>query len=280
MIWLDLAIVLLAAIASSFGTSFLYSAWKKRKKADPETLRIDSMLPGYDCGLCGYGDCRAYAGAVDGEGADPALCPPGGSRLESLLRGVLSERAGDARGTAFRAVVRCGGRVGVAATAFSYDGRDDCRSAVELDGGPKRCKEGCVGLGSCAAACGLGAIRVSSGLAYVDPAICTGCGECARMCPTGVISLVPREQAWYVACASATAREDRLAECSAACDACGECARLSGRSEFSLSGSLARENPEASGGLWADIAERCPNGTIALAGSEKKRRSPFRKNER
>ena len=280
MVWLHLAIVLVAAVASSFGASFLASAWKKIKKSEPGILRLSAMLPGYDCGLCGYMDCPSYASAIDREDADPALCAPGGSRLESRLRSALSEREGDRRGKGLRAVVRCGGREGVAAADFSYDGRSDCRTTVELYGSPRRCKEGCLGFGSCVASCPLGAIRISCGLAIINPSLCTGCGECVSVCPTGVISLLPRDQSWYVACSSNREPDRKTADCSAACNACGDCSRLSKRSEFALHGFLARENPEAMGGRWADIAEQCPTGAIALAGAEKKRRSPFRKNSR
>jgi Na+-translocating ferredoxin:NAD+ oxidoreductase subunit B len=280
MMWLDLSILLVAAIASFFGTSFLSSAWKKKKKGDPETLRIGANLPGYDCGLCGRRDCRSYAEAIILEAADLGLCSPGGGRQESRLRSYFSERQGDVRGNAMRAVVRCGGCEGIAASDFPFDGRNSCRSAVEMYGGPKRCKDGCVGLGSCAKACPRGAIRVMAGLAIVNPALCTGCGECVKSCPTGVISLLPRDQAWYVACSSKRSPEFKAAQCSAACTGCGECAMMSLRSEFKQKGSLAREDTDVRGGRWSDIAEHCPTGAIVLVGSEKKRRSPFRKNER
>jgi len=277
MIWLTASVVLLLAIASSFAASFLSSGWKRRRKAEPGTLRVEAMLPGYDCGICGRADCRSYAYAVDAEGADPALCSPGGSRLESRLRSLLSERRGDARALERRAAVRCGGRKGAAAVEFAYDGRRDCRSAVALYGGPKRCKEGCVGFGSCVPACPSGAIRLASGLAIVNPSLCTGCGECVKACPTGVISLIPRSQVWYVACSSRREGESKLRDCSAACTACGECSGQSVRGEFRLEEGLARENPEAEAGRWQDIAESCPTRAIALAGAEKRRPSPFPK---
>jgi Na+-translocating ferredoxin:NAD+ oxidoreductase subunit B len=275
MIWLDILICFFIALAVFWGTSFLSSAWRKLKKTEPETQAIAAMLPGYDCGLCGKQDCRSYALAIDQEGADPALCGPGGQSLESRLRARLGERPGDPRALALRAVVRCGGRRGAAAEDYPYDGLPSCRSAVELYGGPKLCEEGCLGFGSCVSACPALAIRIVKGLAVVDPALCTGCGACIKSCPTGVIELIPREQAWYVACSSHRDPELRSGDCSSACTACGECARVSVRGEFALAGNLASENPDIQSSRWQEIAERCPSRCIVLSGTEKKRRSPF-----
>lgn len=281
MIWLDIAIVVVLAVASFFGASFLSTAWRRLRRTEPSTQAIAALLPGYDCGLCGRSDCRSYAAAIDKDAADPALCIPGGSRLETLLRALLAERPGDQRAIAQRAVVRCGGRKGAAVEDFPYDGRPSCRSAVDQYGGPKRCKEGCLGFGSCAAACPVGAIRIASGLAIVNPDRCTGCGLCVSSCPTGIIDLIPRSQSWYVACSSRRDPAARSRDCSAACSACGECSEASLHSEFSLpGGALARENHDAQSGHWEELAARCPSACIVLAGKEKKRASPFPGNAR
>jgi Predicted NADH:ubiquinone oxidoreductase, subunit RnfB len=280
MIWLDLLLSVVIAAAAFFGAACLSNAWRKLKKSEPSTLAILAQLPGYDCGLCGKVDCRTYAHAIDKEGADPALCIPGGSRLETLIRGQLASRGGDPRERAMRAIVRCGGRKGAAAEDFPYDGRPSCRSAVAQYGGPKSCKDGCLGFGSCVSACPLGAIRVVAGLAMVNPERCTGCGQCLASCPTGVIDLVPRGQSWYVACSSRREPQARSAGCSAACSACGECSSRSLHGEFALSGDLAAENRDAQGGKWEEIAGHCPNSCIVLSGKEKKRASPFPRKDR
>ena len=69
----------------------------------------------------------------------------------------------------------------------------DCRQALaDYPGGILECRWGCLGLGSCAAACKLGAIKVGAkGVAEVDRSKCIGCGLCVKACPQGIIRLVP-----------------------------------------------------------------------------------------
>jgi ferredoxin len=53
--------------------------------------------------------------------------------------------------------------------------------AIEID------EKKCTGCGACAAACSLGAIEISGGLATADPEICVECGVCADACPVEAI---------------------------------------------------------------------------------------------
>ena len=55
------------------------------------------------------------------------------------------------------------------------------------------CSWGCLGGGSCEAACPFGAIHVDAErhVALVDRGKCRGCGKCVAACPQHLISLAP-----------------------------------------------------------------------------------------
>jgi Na+-translocating ferredoxin:NAD+ oxidoreductase RNF subunit RnfB len=274
MAWLKFVFAFLMVFAASIGTSFLSIAWKRRRKIDKDASAIESRLPGHDCSFCGFDSCRDYAIALGAGGVDPALCAPGGAEAEESIRRLLAERRDDPRSISMRAIVRCGGTNGSARLAFDYDGREDCASAAALYGGPRLCKDGCLGFGSCAEACPLSAIRIQDGLAAIDGGLCTGCGACVDACPKGLVSLVPADAPWFVACASRLERTERRAVCSAACDACGECVRHSMHSEFAIADGIAHAS-SAHGGAWAEIAPLCPSKAIRSVEGKKRSNPPF-----
>ncbi|MGO8692350.1 MAG: 4Fe-4S binding protein [Rectinemataceae bacterium] len=268
MQWIKALFVFLLSFGAFLGASFVAVVWRRRV-TDPDLVRLRRMLPGYDCGLCGRIDCRDYAGALLYEAADPALCGPGGSATESSVRSLLEERRPGIGDKLQRAVVLCAGTSSVARASFEYDGYRDCASAASLYGGPKRCKDGCLGFGNCARACPLGAIKVEKGCAVVDPEICTGCGTCLHACPNDLIVLIPVDQQWYVACSTRRAPDERLRDCDLACNACGECVRRSVQGEFALTQNISRAMTVWSES-WDDIAHACPTGAIRRIGDGKK----------
>ncbi len=267
MDWFGIPAAMAMIFLSTFGTTFLSSAWERRRKRNDALESIKDLLPGHDCGLCGCDGCRNYARFLLESGGDPGLCGPGGASVEERLRASLS----DLRKEKKIAFVQCGGAKGKIKERYRYDGRMDCSAATALFEGPRECVDACLGFGSCEQVCPLGAITMHGGLARVNQRLCSGCGICVVACPKKVIRLVPDGSRWQVACNSRKKSQDKREFCDVSCTACGECVRLSTSWEFSISDNLARvsENEKTRGqneGTMPAIAERCPTGAIVRLG--------------
>ena len=78
---------------------------------------------------------------------------------------------------------------------FEYVGIADCVGALKVAGGPTACSFGCLGFGSCVAACQFDALHINDkGVAEVDKEKCTNCGACREACPRKLIVEVPYKQ--------------------------------------------------------------------------------------
>ena len=139
----------------------------------------------------------------------------------------------------------------------------DCRQALaDYPGGILECRWGCLGLGSCAAVCKLGAIKVGArGVAEVDRDKCVGCGLCVKACPQGIIRLVPREQNIVVGCSSRDSGPETRKACDAGCIACGICVKNCPMGAIRLEDNhpVIDESLCVSCGM---CASKCPRGVI------------------
>lgn len=139
----------------------------------------------------------------------------------------------------------------------------DCRQALaEHPEGILECRWGCLGLGSCAAVCKLGAIKVGArGVAEVDIDKCVGCGLCVKACPQGIIRLVPREQNIVVGCSSRDSGPETRKACDAGCIACGICVKNCPMGAIRLEDNhpVIDESLCVSCGM---CASKCPRGVI------------------
>ena len=139
----------------------------------------------------------------------------------------------------------------------------DCRQALaEHPEGILECRWGCLGLGSCAAVCKLGAIKVGArGVAEVDRDKCVGCGLCVKACPQGIIRLVPREQNIVVGCSSRDSGPETRQACDAGCIACGICVKNCPMGAIRLEDNhpVIDESLCVSCGM---CASKCPRGVI------------------
>ncbi len=60
-----------------------------------------------------------------------------------------------------------------------------------LNSGPKDCRFGCLGLGTCKEYCKFDAISVIDGVAIIDEEKCVMCGKCIEVCPKSIIHIKP-----------------------------------------------------------------------------------------
>jgi electron transport complex protein RnfB len=146
------------ALGGMLGTAARYLAVEE----DPIEGELKEMLPGSQCGQCGFVGCGQAAAALARGEAAVTLCPPGGKALAAAL------------------AARLGIKVDLSAVA---------------DSGPQLAlvaEEICIGCCRCLKACPTDAIvGAAKQIHNVIREACTGCAACIDRCPTEAMSLVP-----------------------------------------------------------------------------------------
>ncbi|MDR1894025.1 MAG: RnfABCDGE type electron transport complex subunit B [Spirochaetales bacterium] len=238
-------------------------------KKDERVSQIEALLPGANCGSCGFAGCAAYADAIINAQADPALCTPGGravaDRIGAFL-GVSVNYAGERK----IAQICCRGSRKASAVKYRYQGLQDCNALKPIFNGDKVCSFGCLGLGSCQRVCPSGAIvRHQEGYLYVLRDLCIACGRCLKVCPVGVIRWVPYEADLFVACHSRDKGGEVRKYCEVGCIGCSICQKKSPQGGFVIENYLASIDYEQTGGREEALAA-CPRKCILpVAISEK-----------
>ncbi len=197
---------------------------KFKINVDEKELQIRELLPGNNCGGCGFASCDAVAKEIANENAPITVCPVGGKALIENLAVLLGQEVGEVeRKVAF---VSCGGDCEVAKRKYTYHGDMDCKFAKTAPGNSaKVCEVGCLGFGSCKKACEYDAIRIERGIAIVDPTLCVACGVCIRTCPNELISFVSENTPVIARCSSHDKGKTVKEACQVGCIACSLCVR-------------------------------------------------------
>ena len=161
-----------------------------RVTVDERVVQVREVLPGANCGACGFTGCDNYADAVVEDGAETNLCPVGGSAVAEKVAAIMGVEAGAFKRTAAR--VLCNGRRSVSKEKYDYQGIDSCAAAAQLFGGHKSCVYGCLGHGDCFKVCPFDAIVMTGGVARVIEDRCKACEKCVAACPKGLIEMIDK----------------------------------------------------------------------------------------
>ena len=219
IIW---AVVWFAGLSAVIGTGLALASRFLSVKTDERVTSIQKLLPGANCGGCGYPGCASLADAIVKMEAPVDACKAQGAaeneKIAQLMGVTLN---GDP--ARFRAQVMCSGTYELASRKYRYEGISDCVAANRLAGGDKRCPNGCIGLGSCAAACKFDAIHIVNGVAAVDYGKCRACGECVDICPKHIIRLIPFDAKHWVGCMSRDRGPVTKGYCDVGCIGCKLC---------------------------------------------------------
>ena len=230
-------------------------------EVDEKAVAIREALPGSNCGGCGYAGCDALAQAI-ADGTAPAnSCPVGGAAVAAKMAEILGVEVETVRKTAF---IKCAGDCEKAGNKYEYTGNMSCKEASYVSGGPKQCQYGCMGYGSCVAACPFDAIHVENGVAVVDKEKCKACGKCVEVCPKHLISLRPYSNTVQVACSSTDKGPVTMKACKTGCVGCGICVKNCQHDAVKVENFHAIIDPEKCVGCGACM-EKCPKKCIVKA---------------
>ena len=217
-----ISILTLTGIGLLFGTGLALAAQRFKVITDPRVDEILEVLPGSNCGACGFAGCRELAEAMVKKGA-PLNCvvldDEGKEEIARILGRVTESENVEPQ---FPHLLCHGGIK--AKDRFIYQGLRDCVAANILLKGSKECEYGCLGLGTCVAACPFDAITMGEdGLPIINYGLCTGCGRCVEACPRGLFKMAPRGQKVFVLCSSRDKGAFTRKVCEVGCIGCKKC---------------------------------------------------------
>lgn len=215
------AVGVLGALGLLFGVVLGVAGKIFEVKVDPKVTKIRELLPGANCGACGFPGCDAMSKAM-ANGEKPANgCPVCSAEAVKKISEVLGVKAESSEKMV--AHVMCKGCDSKAIRKYEYDGTKDCKAAAVIQGGDKACSNGCLGYGSCVNVCAFGAISIVDGVAVIDKEKCTSCGKCIEECPKHVIELVPYNQDVIVECKNNDFGKAVKDVCKSGCIGCRMC---------------------------------------------------------
>ncbi len=252
------AVLIISAIGLVFGIILSVASKFFAVPVNERQEKIREVLPGANCGACGFSGCDGYAAAINEGKAEPNLCTAGGETTAKALSEILGTEIIIEKKVAF---VKCNHGPDKAVHDYAYSGAVSCAAAAMLWGGPLQCKFGCVGLGDCVNVCDYGAIKIIDGVAAVNIDLCVGCTKCVGVCPKNIIDIVPCSKRPTVACNNKQKGALARKVCTAACIGCMKCEKVCKYGAITVKDNLAYIDQTKCTGCGECVAN-CPTKCI------------------
>ena len=254
-----IATVLVTVVGAFVGVFLGISAIKFEVPVDSRETEVREALPGANCGACGYPGCGGLAHAIATGEAPVNACPVGGESCAVRVGEIMGVSADFEKEVAFN---RCGGTCSNTRNRYVYMGIEDCNAATMVPGGShKECTYGCLGLGSCQAACEYEAIDMVQGIAKIIPDNCVACKACVAACPKDLIAMVPYSATQVVRCMNTEKAKAVKSACDVGCIACKRCEKACQDDAIHVVNNLASIQYEKCI-RCGKCAEVCPQDTI------------------
>ncbi|WP_068114881.1 electron transport complex subunit RsxB [Tropicimonas marinistellae] len=158
------AIATMTVLGLGFGTILGFAARRFHVETPPVVDEIETVLPGTNCGQCGFAGCHGAAEAVADGSAPVTMCPPGGREVAVQLAEIVgADAAADLSGMeeAHEEPI----------VAFIFE--DHCTGCTKCF---KRCPTDAI-------------IGAAKQIHTVINDACIGCDACVEVCPTEAIIL-------------------------------------------------------------------------------------------
>lgn len=260
-----ITIISLCAIGIASAVILYLVAQKFKVEEDPRIDIVEGLLPGANCGGCGYPGCRGLAeAAVKSDTLDGISCPVGGASTMSQIAAALGR---EVKAQAPKiAVVRCNGNCTNRPRTSEYDGARSCAIEHSLYVGDTACAFGCLGCGDCVTACPFDAIHMNPEtlLPEVSDDKCVACGACVKACPRNIIELRnkgPKDRRVFVSCVNKDKGGVARKACKVACISCGKCVKECPFEAITLENNLAYIDYSKCR-LCRKCVSVCPTGAI------------------
>lgn len=238
-----ITIISLSLLALISAVILYFVAQRFKVFEDPRIDEVHAVLPGVNCGGCGFAGCRNFAEAlVKAETFDGLNCPVGGADVMGSAAKILGKEAPVVEPLV--AVLLCNGTPEYRPRTSRYNGAVDCRISNNLYIGETDCSYGCMGYGDCVKACVFDAMHMDSStrLPLINDEKCVACGACVKACPRKLIELrkkAKKDRKIYVACSNCDKGGPARRACKVACIACNKCFNVCEYNAIKIENNLA-----------------------------------------